>query len=674
MHAPVFSKLGGASWNVAARLWLPALLFVAPVHAQYLPSPGQTQPPPPPPKPVAPAPATTGDLLKEQAELERILTEGDDAQRLTGLQDFLRERPNSPLLFNVKQTLASLHAQRGERELRAGKAAEARAAFELALEILPDAASPRTFRNFVLPIPVLMAALGMRNDSVLFLRKAQERAWNSVESLEQIGLFYLSVEDPSDAQAVFMRAIELDAKQSNLHYNLGVALQIGLRLDEAATEFQRATELDPKTRVAWAALGDIYRANGSFEAAEKAYREQLAVDSEHPTAWGGLAVTLLAQGRAADAIDPTAKMLAYNPRDARFFTQLAYLHAAQGAKDEASEALARARRLQPNYPWIRVVDAHLARLAGDYAEAENILGEALNSAKFATLRFELGKTLILANDYDRALEPFEEFLTLTPDGEFEATLGGALRVRTPRLARLIAPERAASLLVDNPLTSREEFRVIEGYLRFAFLVKRFGKPEAKPDSHEAPAAAAPDAGGTPEPGVSALAQAASDFVAGDDPARGLRCLYAAAALADINAELPLAEKLARRATDLVSEVSRNAVESRDGLTPEARLADFSVRAQTTLGWILFKRGEAAAAVVRLREAVTAYPNAEARKEASWKLGVVLESLEKYEDALVAYKDGYNKSSTTATVRRSVMETVYKKIHGSLDGFDDTLER
>ncbi|MFQ3639371.1 MAG: tetratricopeptide repeat protein, partial [Chloracidobacterium sp.] len=608
---------------------------------------------PPAPMVVLAAPTTTSELLREQADLEAALSAANLEAYVTQLSEFLRTHPASPLQSSARQSLVRAQAQLGEQRLRAGDAEGAQNVFRQAVKTLPNADAARLFRSLILPMPLLLATQGLRKEAVLLMREFQPRAWDNAPALEQIGLFYLSLEVPTDAQEVFKRAIELDATSANFHHSLGVAYQIGLRLEEAAAAFQKALELDPKSRVAWAALADLQRSAGDYEKAEANYRRQIELDPEHPTAWGGLAICYVAQRREREAIEPMARMLTINPRDVRFFTQLAYVHAVNGDFTAAIAAGTQAKRIQPNYPWLRIVEAHLMRRAGDLAEAENILGEALQTAQFATLQFELGATLILANAYDQALEPFETFLKVTPDGEFEAVLGGALPVRGPRLARLLDLERRASLLVASSLLSDDEVTFIERYLRFALLAK------------QARAKGATTGQGLME---SPLEIAAREFVAGKDPARGWRLLRAAETLADVG-ELGIAERFARQAIDATAEASRVAGGGVDSPRAEDRLAEFYVRAQMTLGWVLYKQGETAAATVRLREAVKAYPTAPSRREAAWRLGVVLEATKQDAEAFEAYKLGYDANAPTASDRRAKLEAVYKRLHGSLDGFD-----
>ncbi len=620
------------------------------------PKPSATADPPPVSLVVLAAPTTTAELLREQADLDAALSAATLDERLTQLQQFLRTYPASPLQAATRQALVRVQSQLGEQRLRAGDVAGAQDIFRQAVKLLPEAEAARAFRSLILPMPLLLATQGWRKEAVLLMREFQTHAWDNAAALEQVGLFYVSLEAPTDAEAAFKRAIELDATSASLYHGLGVAYQIGLRLEDAAAAFRKATELDPKSRVAWAALADLQRAAGDYEQAEANYHRQLEIDPEHPTAWGGLAMCYLGQGREREAVAPMARMLTINPRDVRFLTQIAYIHAVNGNLAAAIAAGTQAKRLQPNYPWLRIVEAHLLRQAGDLAEAENVLSEALQTAQFATLRFELGATLILANAYAQALEPFETFLKITPDGEFEAVLGGALSVRSSNLDHLLSLERQASLLVAPPLLSQAELQAVERYVRFALLVEQ-ARTKGK----------GPEFGLTESP----LEAAARAFVAGKDRARGWRLLQAANMLADVD-ELGMAERFARQAIDATGDAAHSAGDGLDGLSAEDRLAEFYVRAQMTLGWVLYKQGELAAATVRLREAVKAYPTAPSRREAAWRLGIVLEAAKQDADAFEAYKLGYDAKAPTAADRRAKLEAVYRRLHGSLDGFDAAL--
>ncbi|MBX7218555.1 MAG: tetratricopeptide repeat protein [Blastocatellia bacterium] len=679
------------SFSQAPLALLYALTFLFP---QNIPVPADSKPeqtnsaPAPPQTPAEqPAVASLGTVLDDHAELQR-LAKAPLAERPQLLSEFLTKHAGSPILDECRILLAKTYGEQGEQALRSSQPTVARDAFLKLIEALPTPLSAAHLRAYVLPLPVLMAGYGNRTEAILLMRELQEKVGTNVELLEQVGLFYLSVEDPVDARQVFEKAVELDPTQANLHYDRGVALQINLRLDDAAAAFQKAAELDPKSRTAFAALGDLYRSNSLLKEAETWYRKQLAVTPDHQTAWGGLALTLYDLRREPEAAECLGKMLTLTPRDVRYWTQLAYVYAAHGEYAASAKVLERAKEIQPRYPWIRVVEAHLKRSAGDYADAENLLGEALEVVKFPTIYFELGKTLVLNQDFDRALEPFESFLKLSPEGEFETTLGGVLEVRGPRLSKLIENERRAAILMDDPLTSESQFQRIEQFVRFALLAKQAAQT-AKPQtaSPETPASAQPaeatsSSGGRrrrvtkpaitaetwtmPPPSETALGRALADFTAEKDENRALRYAFAARQLVEADTELPQAEALAQGAMLFAAQAFTQAEGS---TSAEDRRKLFLLQAQTTLGWAQFKLGKRTEAVASLKEVVAAAPDGAEKRGASWKLGVALEATGQLEDALAAYRGGYDANASSAGVQRAVIEAVYQKIHGSLEGFD-----
>lgn len=702
---PLFQK--GLTCTVLCGVLVSATPVTALSVKQRLPietpksAPAQEEPPASTPQPPPAQTLTPMMVFEEHTELARIQGAATVDDRIQQLTEFQKQHPTSPLITGCKTMLARAYAERGEQALRSAQVAQAQEAFQLAVDSLPTPISTATFRSFLLSMPVLMAGFGNRTEAILFMRQLQERAGTEVELLEQIGLFYLSVENPTDALQVFDRAIELSPTQANFHYDRGVALQMGLRLTDARAAFQKAMELDPKSRTAPAALADLYRASGLLGDAEALYRQQVVTVPDHPSAWGGLTLALMEQRRYGDAAETLGKMLAYTPRDVRFLTQMAYVYAAQGEYASATKLLEKVREINPRYPWSRMVEAYLKRVEGDFADAENLLGEATDTARFPTLYFELGKTLVQANDYERAIEPFEAFLRMSPEGEFEATLGGVLEVRGSNLAALLETERQAAILMNDPLTSEAQFRQIEDFVRFAYLAKREAQANAEKnqtaDATPPPASTStegdqtpsvrrprrvvkPTAGDStttaswelPKPGDTPLGRALENFVSPKDDARGLRYLFAARKLVDANAELPQAEALARGAALFAGQATTREDAVADlpaGLSPEGRAQHFKLRAQAILGWILFREGKRDEAITALRTAAEGFPDGAEKKDASWKLGVVLEATGQLNDALVAYRSGYDSNSTTAAIHRAIIEGVYQKINGSLDGLD-----
>jgi len=91
------------------------------------------------------------------------------------------------------------------------------------------------------------------------------------------------------------------------------------------------------------------------------------------------------------------------------------------------------------------------------------------------------------------------------------------------------------------------------------------------------------------------------------------------------------------------------------------------------GWALFNDEKYSEAVVHLKKAAEMLPaETPAWRIALWHLGVTLEQSGQKEQALDAYIKSYKGEPAPSAVRRSVIEQLYKRINGSLDGLEEKL--
>ncbi len=96
------------------------------------------------------------------------------------------------------------------------------------------------------------------------------------------------------------------------------------------------------------------------------------------------------------------------------------------------------------------------------------------------------------------------------------------------------------------------------------------------------------------------------------------------------------------------------------------------RIEDLAGVAFFKLEKPTEAAARLRRAVSAAPEGTPLwRSAMWHLGGALEAEGKNDQALVYYIKSYV-TGVPDPARRSVIENVYKKVNGSLDGLDDKI--
>jgi Flp pilus assembly protein TadD len=175
---------------------------------------------------------------------------------------------------------------------------------------------------------------------------------------------------------VELLARQLGPKDPIPYVELGHALEIAHRYDEALAAFDRAAELAPN-RALGPLTGGLRAARwGELELAEPRLAEALRRDPRNAEAWHALGVVRLSQGDAAGAEEAYRSGLLADPRALENRVGLATLALSRGDMTAALhhyEALIAARP--------RFADAHLGRSfalmgLGRYAEARVAIDEA----------------------------------------------------------------------------------------------------------------------------------------------------------------------------------------------------------------------------------------------------------------------------------------------------------
>jgi hypothetical protein len=109
---------------------------------------------------------------------------------------------------------------------------------------------------------------------------------------DSVAMLYLELGRPEPAIAHFRRSTALTPQSPQAHYNLGTALTLARRLDEAAASFRDALRLDPSYANAHNNLGNVLLAQGNTEAAIQEFREVVRLQPDSEAARKNLAAAL----------------------------------------------------------------------------------------------------------------------------------------------------------------------------------------------------------------------------------------------------------------------------------------------------------------------------------------------------------------------------------------------
>lgn len=649
--------------------------------------------------------------------LDRVRASTSQKERIELLEKFLQSSRGSDVESEAREMLMREYALRGEQNLREGSPQLAMQDFKSVFRLAPAPITDKIFGQFIFPLPMAMNAFGYRTESVQLMKSFESRFSSDANRLVQIGFFYVQIEAPIEAVRVLEQTVQLAPEDHRAHNSLGTAYLINLRLDDAATEFERALQLNPRDEYANLNFAQILRARGDHQRAATYYQKHIELKPDDSEGRGGLAVSLLALGRDDEAEREIKRAMELGKSDYRFLTQLAYFYATRKKTAIARPLIERAARIDPRYAWAHITKANIDLLESKYGDALTTMITAQTLAAFPTLQFELAKALMAVDGYDQALEVMSKSFQLTPGGEFETLLGGAEKARSPRLDMLLERERQAALFLNEHPTTGMQYRLAEALARIDYFIK-VAKAARKPGdgsqnrrrarAAQAGAANAADGNATGDdiksatrprrapagkdapgslsaplsagrdanlPGIAELLKAVTTFTTLDDGRQPFRMVWVARKLTDSGIALDAAEQLARRAIAVADRATEPDGSMRDAplLDREGRRAVFLGRAHDVLGWTLLKKGDSLGAVESLQKSVQVYPASQERQGAVWHLAVATQEAGDERRALDLYIASYEPNSPTSTERRSQIESLYKKLNGSLAGLAEKLK-
>jgi tetratricopeptide (TPR) repeat protein len=611
--------------------------------------------------------------------VSELLAIEDPAARIAALESFLGPRTSAADRQTVREAIVASHAQLAERRLRENNIERAVGHFRDAIERLPETIPDTFFVSTVIRIPQATSMRGYRTEAVLLARSLEKRASVAQDprKLGAIGEYYLTIEASADAIRVLEAALRIAPTEIELRRLLASAYRMGLQLDEAVAEYQRILGRAPADGRALFELANLYRAHGAYEEAIALYQQRLEREPRHEPSLKGLTIASLAlgdpgqQGTAALArVREMAPAPEEATRDVAFQTQLAFHYLlGQNQLREARAAADAALAIEPRYAWARIAAAEVALAEERYLDAERHLLSALTYANFPTLRWTLGKVYLAVEDFEGAIEQFQQAFRQSLNGEFEATLGGIRTVRTGNLRALFAREHQAAIFLASSPTSRDTSRVIEGLIRFEAGLADWTRP-AKPGS------------GGQGGDRAALLRLVDQFVGASPERQAFRALYAAERLIGTGTLLEKAIEMANRVLGEAEKAVEPAGSLRDypNYDREGRIAILRGRAWDRKGWAYYKAENLSAADAALLEAIQSYGDLPEVRRAFWHLATVRETAGDRASALALYLAGYEPPAAPpekggkGDVRRTILELLFRQVRGSLDGLEAELAR
>lgn len=215
---------------------------------------------------------------------------------------------------------------------------------------------------------------------------------------------------------LFQRSLELNPHQPNCHSNLGFALRMAGRLDEARTSCERAIQLQPGLADAHNMLGVILRDLGRPEEALAACARAAQIRPDFAEAYNTLGVTLMDLGRLEEALAACLRATQLRPQFAEAHNVAAVILKRLGRVDEALAACARAIQIRPDFPEAHDNQGSLLAELGRMTEALAACDRALRiNPNLATAHYNRANILSNLGRFAEAEAGYRKTLELKPD-------------------------------------------------------------------------------------------------------------------------------------------------------------------------------------------------------------------------------------------------------------------
>ncbi|MGZ8844983.1 MAG: hypothetical protein ACXW3C_00815, partial [Pyrinomonadaceae bacterium] len=395
-------------------------------------------------------------------------------------------------------------------------------------------------------------------------------------------------------------------------------------------------------------------------------------DSKNKPARAGMILSLLELGKQAEAETELSAALADKDqsRNLPLLAGTAYWFLAHNDLARGLDLAQKAVTLEPRYSWAQIALARAAIADKRPLPAERGLRFARQYSRFPTLDYELASMLASIGLYDEAVRELQRSFTIK-NGEIETKLAGRTAAHAASFTELLAPERRAAIFQKTAADTEANANILKALLALNAALNQSSTNEDE------------------------LVTLGQQFIKGDDAMRTYRQVYVAEkflkkgvalstiveltdqAMAGVEAALSVAAATLAVQPEELGEVRAQALAR--GETPEVPDAPRTAlsgilrgRIEDMAGTALFRMDKPAEAVTRLRRAVnSATEGTPLWRSALWHLGAALDANGKSDQALLYYIKSYVHGPPDPA-RRAIIETVYKKVNGTLDGLDDKI--
>jgi len=263
-----------------------------------------------------------------------------------------------------------------------------------------------------------------------------------------------------------LRTALAESPRAEVHFQLGIVLQMQDRLDQAETAYREAIAALPSHAEAHNGLGVVLHRLGRDEESLAAHEQSLSLNPGFVDAHNNAAVALQILGRVEDAIGHYARALVLAPAHPGLHFNRAAAVERLGRLEEAEAGYRQALELAPGLALAQNNLGALLRRRGRTEEALEIFSRALAlQPELAQARLNLAYALIELGRFEEGLVEMDRYLAGRPKDANELLQRGRALEQLGRFPE--AKECYLQALESTP-------GLAEGYMRLGGVLRHVG--------------------------------------------------------------------------------------------------------------------------------------------------------------------------------------------------------
>ncbi len=252
------------------------------------------------------------------------------------------------------------------------------------------------------------------NASAVAIRSIRERFIDDLSYVRAAWEFLKSNDyDGADRQA--RKALELNPKNPDALYYLGLAMFGRKQYDEAIEHMAEAAKLKPKDAEIRTQLGVVCIAKGQLDRAVGHLQKAIEIAADNSEAYFNLGVAMYRRGDKAKAAENWRQSLQLKPNDYEAHYNLALVLGEQGQADQAIEHYRRTVELKPDHTLAHGGLGVALCVKGAFQEGVEHLAKAVELDPDNTaIRFNLAITLARLKQHEQAIAHLVQILHREP--------------------------------------------------------------------------------------------------------------------------------------------------------------------------------------------------------------------------------------------------------------------